>query len=875
MIHVSYRYWCFVIVSLTGLAGVCSPVLAHTPQDAIDVLHISPDYDNDSTVFVVVQNYLLRSTNRGASWKQLVSGLDSQHVFSDISVSPGFSENGMLFVSTDGGGVYRSIDRGQTWHRFNHELSQLNVGMILVSADSTGTRVLAAGSARGLYVSPTTEAGWRRAMSDDVQITALRSVRSGSSNYVLAGDSTGGIWKSEGDLRVWRRVARLKHAGAVTALAVQVSANADDTVFVGTQKSGLLKSTDDGLPYQQLSRTWPDRTEDCLARRLDEPVPDNHVRDIELIDSPDGPPDIFVTTWNRAVHVSHDAGASWKILDRGITCDNQADSYAIGVPHYRDLEAGGSSRIDMFVAGFDGLYRSEDGGKSWIQFETLPVSLIRGIGISGAFDGQYGLAITTYGGGAYITSNQGESWSIVNQGLQTTRLADVEFAPGYPTDRRIFGLSKEMLLAGAGVENGWKPQSLVYRGWRRRIGAGLERRLGFSAEYGTKLFLSDAERTRVWPMQIELSPAFAEDGTMLVGLRRHGVWKSEDAGESWDRDWDGPTDYITALQISPDFADDGTAFAGVRGSGIYVSRDGADSWQASNSGFEYLEDVRATSSPNYYIDPPLYTAIKDVLVVVSSNYAKDQMVFASSASGLFRSRDGGHAWSELIVAPELNDVPVNALGISPAFAADQTVVVSFKGRGLFISTDGGTTFESIGQDLLDQNYDLKLIVFSPEYERDRILYGATDEALLRSQDNGVTWAAIDRPVRYENWRGEDRGPIRFDGDWRREVSAEFSASTQAVSDQPGAQATLNFHGSTIAWVAERGPGGGQARVRVDGIEVANVDLYSQQKTIGAEVFRLSGLDVGPHDVLVEVSGEKNASSIGRRVTVDAFDVLSP
>jgi photosystem II stability/assembly factor-like uncharacterized protein len=859
-------------IFVLALLSICVSVSAHTPQDAIDALHISPDYANDSTVFVIVQNYLLRSTNRGASFKQLVSGLDSQYVFSDISISSAFAVDGTLFVSTDGGGVYRSTDLGESWHRFNRHLEQNNLGMVTVAADASGSHVLAAGSEKGLFLSSIAEPDWQRVMSDDVQVTALRPVQEGNTTFVLAGDSRGGIWKSGVGLRDWRRIVQLDQVGAITALAVPVSSDSKEIFYAGTERSGLLKVSADGRTITQLSGKWADKPDDCLGRPRAEPLPDRHVRDIGFRNSRDGAGAILVTTWSRAVHVSRDGGITWELEDHGITCDNQADTYAVGVPHFRDLEVADGALADMFVAGFDGLYRSEDGGASWVQFETLPVNLIRGMAVSDSVDGRYGLAVTTYGGGAYVSADQGASWIIANQGLLTTRLADIEFSPGFPTDTRIYALSKENLLASDKIENGWTAVNLVYHGWRWRVGGAVERHLGFSPDYGTRFFLSDAERRRVWPMQLELSPSFAQDQTMFVGLREHGVWKSDDAGETWERNWDGPIEFVTAMQASPDFAADQTIFMGMRGNGIYVSRDGADSWQASNAGFRYLEDVRASASPNYYIDPPLYSAIKDVLLVVSPNYARDQTVFASSAAGLYKSSDGGRTWRGVSVSASLDDVPVNALGISPAFATDATVVVSFKGRGLFRSHDGGETFVSIGQDLLNQNFDLKLIEFSPEYTKDGTIFGATDEMVLRSRDRGVTWAAMDRPVRYENWRGEDRGPIRFSGDWVRETGSDLSASTQEVSSQQGAQAALNFYGGTISWIAQRGPTAGQARVLVDGAEVANIDLYSEKTMSGTSVLKLSDLEYGPHSILIEVSGTRNVNSAGYRVSVDGFDV---
>jgi len=870
--HSSYRYWHRVVRwVLVSLLGINSLAVAHTPQDAIDTLHISPAYADDLTVYIVVQNNLLRSTNRGASWKQLVTGLDSPNVLSDVALSPAFSTDNTLFASTDGGGVYRSTNRGQTWQRFNENLSQLDIGILLVSADQEGQFILAAGTSRGLFVSTLQSASWRRVMSDDVQVTALQIASSGTAQFGLAGDSAGGLWKSDTNYDNWQRIAKLDESGGITSIAVQQSPGARDALYIGTRHSGLLRTDGIGNRVEWLSGDWPARTEDCLGRPLQESVADVHIRDIELSSSGDEV-QIYVTTWNSAVHVSRDNGNSWQLRNTGISCDNQAGTYAVGVPHYRDLEMGQAGQADWFVAGFDGLYRSDDQGESWVQFETLPVSLIRGLDVSADLGDGHALAVTTYGGGAYIRRGHGQAWSVANRGLVTTRLADIEFSPQYQTDSRVFSVSKERFLTSNSTADGWAADDIRYLGWRRRVGAGLERRLSFSPDYGTKLFLSDAERRRVWPMQVELSPEFGDDQTIFVGLRKHGVWKSDDAGADWDREWEGPVDFVTALQVSPDFRNDKSIFAAMRGEGIFSSRDAADSWQESNTGFDFLGEVTPPDSPNYVIDPPLHTAIKDILLVISPGFANDHTLFASSAAGLFKSTDGALSWAKLSPPAALHDVPVNALGISPSYEADKTILVSFKGRGLFLSSDAGATFELVGQDLLTRNFDLKYIEFSPNYAIDRTIYGATDEVLLESRDEGDTWNVIKRPVRYEDWRGEDRGPIRFDGNWSRETNPRLSASTQAVSDREGSTASLHFLGNALTWLGECGPDGGKALVRIDDVVVGTADLYCEQTTTGAEIFKVSELDDQPHTIDIEVVRTRNPKSSGGRVVVDALDV---
>jgi hypothetical protein len=226
----------------------------------------------------------------------------------------------------------------------------------------------------------------------------------------------------------------------------------------------------------------------------------------------------------------------------------------------------------------------------------------------------------------------------------------------------------------------------------------------------------------------------------------------------------------------------------------------------------------------------------------------------------------------MTVNPSLSDVPVNALGISPAFGQDGVIVASLKGQGLYRSNDGGTSFMSIGQDLLSKNLDLKLIEFAPDFAMDNTIYGATDEILLKSQDGGVNWTTIDRPVRYEDYRGEDRGPIRFNGDWSRQSGTQFSASTQTTASDPGAVAALNFMGREIMWFGERGPDSGYATVSIDGDVVAQVDLYEANREERSTIFSASDLDEGPHQIRIEVQEGKNPSSTGNRVSVDGFDV---
>ena len=675
-------------------------------------------------------------------------------------------------------------------------------------------------------------------LSDDVQITALGHIDDDGESTIFAGDSHGGIWRSGPGLENWQRVTKLDHAGAITAFAEYPWAGDPVTLLVGTEKSGMQRVSAEGAVLEQLPQDWPATSAQCS--RGSNPS----VRDIES--SSDGSR-LLITTWSDALYATSDDGRSWEVLDNGLRCNSQAENDRFQTPHFRDLEIGDNS--DWFIGTFEGLFRSVDQGDTWVPLETMPVNLVRGMGVSAGNGSRHALLLTTYGGGAYLTSDLGKSWTVMNYGLITTRLADAEFSPGPGGNGQLHVLARGRLMTAPGPGKPWVTNTLADQSFLGRV--------------NNRIF-GPANRPVAWPMHIELSPTFADDETVLLGFRRAGIWLSDDAGASWNRDWVGPTNYVTDMKISPDYSQDRTAFAAFRGAGIHVTRDGAATWQPSNDGFEFLADHTEWNSPNHLVDPPLSGAITDAVLAVSPQYVQDRTVFAGSAAGLFRSIDGGRSWQELPVISALENTSVVGLAVSPEYATDRTVIVSVRGRGLYRSTDGGGSFLVQGGDRQIGSLEPRFIAFSPSYASDGVLYAASDWSLWISKDKGDTWSRVERPSRYEDWRGDQGGPVWFSGNWQRETGGGYSASTQTATEQPGATAVLNFSGASISWYGERSPAGGTARVTVDGREVGTVNLSVEHVANGAIVFSIDDLGTGLHEIVVEV--------LDGRVTIDNFDV---
>ena len=82
----------------------------------------------------------------------------------------------------------------------------------------------------------------------------------------------------------------------------------------------------------------------------------------------------------------------------------------------------------------------------------------------------------------------------------------------------------------------------------------------------------------------------------------------------------------------------------------------------------------------------------------------------------------------------------------------------------------------------------------------------------------------------------------------------------------GSRATLTFTGRDVGWLAERGPGRGKAKVYVDGVLRATVDLNATTDSPRRVVYRRHWSSLGQHTIRVVVA---NAHTVG----IDGFLVL--
>jgi photosystem II stability/assembly factor-like uncharacterized protein len=815
-------------------------VCAHSPHDVINALEISPTYDQDGTLFIIVNDDLLKSTDGGFGWKKLVKGLDGVSYLSSIAISPGFGADQTVFVSADGDGIYKSQDGGASWAKVNRGLNDLRIGLLAISPRYAGDGIaLAAGTKGGLYKTNNGGGNWYEVIDAGVNVTAIAFSPDLDKNLIVIGDDESQVWFSEDQGETWEKGYQIPEGGAVTTIAISDQVSKDRVFFIGTERRGIFETVDGGASFVEM-KGGPSRYSVDFEKRLSfvqiRP-PDKHVMSLAL--SPDFGQDgtVFVSTWWKAVFRSDNGGRTWHKYgyDAGVTCDVQANTEAYRSPHFRQLKVSNAFAEDgtVFLAGFDGLFKSTDGGQTWMQLETLPVRLITGLGVSPADEYDFSVMITTYGGGAYTTCNRKNTWAISNNGLETTRLVDVTFSPAYSSDHTVFSGSRGALLKSTDGGDNWD-----------------------------RIELSKVENHgQPYPTWIVLSPNFAVDQTLYFGTRVHGILESSDGGLHSAIIWDGMGEVINSLVMSPDFIADGTLFASVRGEGIYRTEDWGETWESANNGLALIETWKSTG---------LHLSDKDVLLAISPNYREDKTLFAGSATakGLFKTTDGGASWQKLAGVAYDGEEYILGMAISPDYRNDETLIISVKGRGLFRTDDGGLTFVEIGDELINNNHAIELIEFSPLYSTDHTIHAASDEEIFRSTDGGNSWELMSRPVRYEDMREV----VRYEGEWQKKSGSNYSAASVTQSDVANSIASLGFIGTGVNWIGTEGNDQGIAKAYIDGSYVRDVDQFGDTSRSMVVSFSVADLDYGWHTITVEVTGVKNSASTGHRITVDAFDV---
>lgn len=238
---------------------------------------------------------------------------------------------------------------------------------------------------------------------------------------------------------------------------------------------------------------------------------------------------------------------------------------------------------------------------------------------------------------------------------------------------------------------------------------------------------------------------------IYVGAASGGVWKSINAGLTWNAIFDDQEVHsigaLAIFQASPDIVWVGTGEGNPRnsvsvGRGIYRSLDGGKTWK--HLGLEKTERIHRIV---------LHPQNPDIAYVA----ALGQMWGENPERGVFKTTDGGRTWHKVLYhdektgAADLIMDPQNPDKLIAALWQYRRWPWFFEsggpGSGLYLSYDGGATWKKLGERQGLPKGELGRIGLALCHRQPQIVYAlveAEESALLRSEDGGESWRTVNR-----------------------------------------------------------------------------------------------------------------------------------
>ena len=236
--------------------------------------------------------------------------------------------------------------------------------------------------------------------------------------------------------------------------------------------------------------------------------------------------------------------------------------------------------------------------------------------------------------------------------------------------------------------------------------------------------------------------------TFYIGVCNGGVWKTTDAGRTWQPIFDEqPTGSIGSIAVAP--SDPNVVYVGSGeglarpdlsvGDGVYRSADAGKTW--THLGLRDGQQI-----PNVAVDPKDPNRL--FVAVAGHPYGP------SEERGIFRSTDGGRSFDKVLYKDENvggNDVDIDPSDPSTVYATLweerqgpwENAMWRGQGGGIYKSTDGGTTWKQLKSGLPENGAITQANLAIAPGNTKRLYTTVAVGPLVtfyRSDDAGETWA---------------------------------------------------------------------------------------------------------------------------------------
>lgn len=269
----------------------------------------------------------------------------------------------------------------------------------------------------------------------------------------------------------------------------------------------------------------------------------------------------------------------------------------------------------------------------------------------------------------------------------------------------------------------------------------------------------------------------------------YGVWRSEDAGRTWQKAGLDSSRHIARLRIHP--RDPMVVFAAVMGDlyrpgperGVYKSTDGGRHWRK----------VLFASDEAGAVDLCMDPTNPRILYASTWNVRRSPHHFSSGGpgSGLWKSTDSGETWIEITRHKGLPADTIGIIGIavSPVRPDRIWVILESQSGGVFRSDDGGQTWTKTNSDRnLRQRAWYYTRIYADPVDADKVY--VVNVAYHLSRDGGKTFSSHYAPHgdHHDLWIApEDPRRMIIGDDGGAQVTYDGGETWTTYHNQPTAQ----------------------------------------------------------------------------------------